>query len=133
MIDLKKDISIVLDFIPIPVVGWDKNFKIVYWNTRAENEFGKDVAKILGPPLMKEINKSLRTFVSGEIKNGDEENGDSNSKKEPPTVIQRTEIKAETTEEKIYEWVSFLLSSGSPLRGLSTYARDQSCFSPRSL
>jgi signal transduction histidine kinase len=119
MIDLKKDISIVLDFIPIPVVGWDKNFKIVYWNTRAENEFGKDVAKILGPPLMKEINKSLRSFVSGEIKNGDEENENSNTKKEPPTVIQRTEIKAETTEEKIYEWVSFLLSSGSPLRGLS--------------
>ena len=47
MIDLKKDISIVLDFIPIPVVGWDKNFKIVYWNTRAENEFGKNIAKIL--------------------------------------------------------------------------------------
>ncbi len=119
MIDLKKDISIVLDFIPIPVVGWDKNFKIVYWNTRAENEFGKNIAKILGPPLMKEINKSLGSFVAGDKENGNEENGNSNSKKEPPTVIQRTEIKAETTEEKIYEWVSFLLSSSSPLRGLS--------------
>lgn len=120
MIDLKKDISIVLDFIPIPVVGWDKNFKIVYWNSRAENEFGKDVAKILGPPLMKEINKSLGSFVSGENQNGEEENGNSNSKKEPPTVIQRTEIKAENNEEKIYEWVSFLLNSNSSaLRGLS--------------
>ncbi|MBN1695531.1 hypothetical protein JW879_09050 [candidate division WOR-3 bacterium] len=119
MIDLKKDISIVLDFIPIPVVGWDKSFKIVYWNSRAENEFGKDVAKLLGPSLMKEISKSLGSFVSDNNENGDEENGNSNSKKEPPTVIQRTEIKTETAEEKTYEWVSFLLSSKSSLRGLS--------------
>jgi two-component system cell cycle sensor histidine kinase/response regulator CckA len=119
MIDLKKDISIVLDFIPIPVVGWDKNFKIVYWNSRAENEFGKDVVKLLGPPLMKEISKSLGSFVAVDNENGEEENGNSNSKKEPPTVIQRTEIKTETAEEKTYEWVSFLLNSKSSLRGLS--------------
>jgi two-component system cell cycle sensor histidine kinase/response regulator CckA len=119
MIDLKKDISIVLDFIPIPVVGWDKNFKIVYWNSRAENEFGKDIAKLLGPPLMKEISKSLSSFVIVDTENGEEENGNSNSKKEPPTIIQRTEIKTETTEEKTYEWVSFLLNSKPPLIGLS--------------
>jgi two-component system cell cycle sensor histidine kinase/response regulator CckA len=119
MIELKKDISIVLDFIPIPVVGWDKNFKIVYWNTRAENEFGKDIAKLLTPPLMKEISKSLGPFVAEENENGEEENGNSDSKKEPPTVIQRTEIKTETTEEKTYEWVSFLLNSEPSLRGLS--------------
>jgi two-component system cell cycle sensor histidine kinase/response regulator CckA len=120
MIDLKKDISSVLDFIPISVVGWDKDFKIVYWNSRAENEFGKDIAKVLGPPLMKEISKSLSSFVSGDNKNDEEENGKKNSKKEPPTVIQRTEIESETTEQKIYEWVSFLLTSNnSSLRGLS--------------
>jgi signal transduction histidine kinase len=122
MIDLEKDISFVLDFIPIPVVGWDKNFKIVYWNSRAENEFGKDIAKLLGPPLMKEISKSLESFVNEEKKNGKEENGknkNSKSKKEPPTVIQRTEIKTETTEEKAYEWVSFLLNSELSIRGLS--------------
>ncbi len=119
MINLKKDISIVLDFIPIPVVGWDRNFKIVYWNSRAENEFGKDISKLLGPPLMKEISKSLGSFVAEDKENGEEENGNSNSKKEPPTIIQRTELKSETTEEKIYEWVSFLLSSAAPLRGLS--------------
>jgi signal transduction histidine kinase len=117
MIDLKKDISIVLDFIPIPVVGWDKNFKIVYWNSRAENEFGKDIPRILSSSLMKEINKSLGSFVS-EDNNGEEENGKKN-KKEPPTVIQRTEIETETAEEKIYEWVSFLLDSNSSLIGLS--------------
>jgi signal transduction histidine kinase len=119
MIDLKKDISIVLDFIPIPVVGWDKNFKIVYWNSRAENEFGKDIPKILSPPLMKEISKSLESFVLADNNNGEAENGKENSQKEPPTIIQRTEIETETTEEKIYEWVSFLLNSNSPLRGLS--------------
>jgi signal transduction histidine kinase len=119
MIDLKKDISIVLDFIPIPVVGWDENFKIVYWNSRAENEFGKEIAKLIGPPLMKEISKSLKPFIEEGNENGGEENGNSNSKKEPPTVIQRTELKTETSEEKSYEWVSFLLNSTPSLRGLS--------------
>jgi signal transduction histidine kinase len=119
MIDLKKDISIVLDFIPIPVVGWDKNFKIVYWNSRAANEFGQDIAKILGPPLMKEVTKSLGSFLSENNDSDEEENGDSDSKREPPTVIQRTEIETDNSEEKIYEWVSFLLNSDSPLRGLS--------------
>jgi signal transduction histidine kinase len=119
MIDLKKDISTVLDFIPIPVVGWDKNFKIIYWNSRAENEFGKDIVKILGPSLMQEINRSLASFVSVKDENGEEENTKKNSRKEPPTIIQRTEIETESTEEKIYEWVSFLLNSNEQLRGLS--------------
>ncbi len=121
MIDLEKDISFVLDFIPIPVVGWDKNFNIVYWNSRAENEFGKNIPKLLGSTLMKEIGKSLGSFVSKEKKNGEEENGKKKSKspKEPPTVIQRTEIKTETSEEKTYEWVSFLLNSELSIRGLS--------------
>jgi len=121
MIDLEKDISFVLDFIPIPVIGWDKNFKIVYWNSRAENEFGKDISKLLGPTLMKEISKSLGSFIK-EKKNGKEENSknkNSKSKKEPPTVIQRSEIKTETAEEKAYEWVSFLLNSELSVKGLS--------------
>jgi signal transduction histidine kinase len=120
MIDIEKDISIILDFIPIPVVGWDKNFKIIYWNTRAENEFGKAISKLLGPPLMMEISKGLEPFIAKKNKNNnDEENGNSDSNKESPTVVQRTEIKADTTEMKTYEWVSFLLNSKSPIRGLS--------------
>jgi signal transduction histidine kinase len=120
MIDIEKDISIILDFIPIPVVGWDKNFKIIYWNTRAENEFGKTIAKLLGPPLMKEISKGLEPFIAEIGKNNnDEENGNSDPNKEPPTVVQRTEVKTDTTVTKTYEWVSFLLNSKSPIRGLS--------------
>jgi signal transduction histidine kinase len=117
MIDLRKDISAVLDFIPIPVVGWDKNFKIIYWNTRAENEFGKAIVELLGPPLMKEISKSLEPFSAERNKNNNDE--DENGNKEPPIVVQRTEIKTDTTETKTYEWVSFLLNSRSPIRGLS--------------
>jgi len=119
MIDLKKDISIILDFVPIPVVGWDKNFKIIYWNGRAENEFGKNISEVLGQPLMKEIVKSLESFVAQGNDTGAEENGDSNSKKEPPTVIQRTEIETNHSEKRTYEWVSFLIDSESPIRGLS--------------
>jgi len=119
MIDLKKDITIILDFVPIPVVGWDNDYKIIYWNGRAENEFGKNISKVLGLPLMKEMGKSLESFVAQGNDTGAEENGDYNSKKEPPTVIQRIEIKTDHSEKRTYEWVSFLIDSESPIRGLS--------------
>jgi signal transduction histidine kinase len=118
MIDLEKDVSIILDFIPIPVVGWDKHFKIIYWNTRAQTEFGKKVDEVLNGPLMKEIAESLESFGKPKKKKNNS-NHSNNSKKEPPTLVQKTEIKMDTQETKTYEWVSFLLPSESPIHGLS--------------
>jgi len=118
MINLKKDISMILDFVPIPVIGWDKDLNIIYWNGRAENDFGKNIAEVLEKPLMKEIGKSLESFAKKENNNKSKKENN-NSKKEPPTVIQRTELKTDHLDTRAYEWVSFLLDSDSPIRGLS--------------
>lgn len=112
MINLERDVSIILDFIPIPVVGWNKDFKIIYWNSRAENEFGKKITKLLASSLMKEVSESLKPYIS-------KGNVNSNQKEEPPTVIQKTEIKTQNSEEKTYEWVSYLLDTETSLKGLS--------------
>jgi two-component system, cell cycle sensor histidine kinase and response regulator CckA len=118
MINLKKDIAMILDFVPIPVVGWDKDLNIIYWNGRAENEFGKNITEVLEKPLMKEINKSLQSFAEEEKKQKDIK--DKNDlQKDPPTVIQRTELQTIHSDTRAYEWVSFLLDSNSPIRGLS--------------
>ena len=117
MINLKKDITMILDFIPIPVIGWDKDLNIIYWNGRAENDFGKNIAEVLEKPLMKEIGKSLESFAK-EKKNPDKKS-ENNFRNEPPTVIQRTELKTNHLDTRSYEWVSFLLDSDSPIRGLS--------------
>ncbi len=118
MIDLKKDISMILDFVPIPVIGWDKEFKIIYWNSRAENDFGKNISEVLGPNILKDIGKNLESIASEESYQN-EDNGFFNSRNDFPTIIQRTEIETNHSEKKTYEWVSFLLNSGSPIRGLS--------------
>ncbi|MEO0293280.1 MAG: ATP-binding protein [candidate division WOR-3 bacterium] len=119
MIEIEKELGFLLDFIPVPLIAWDKDYKILFWNGRAEQEFGKPIKEILEPTLMRELQESIKAQKEGNIE------GEAFDEKEPFIIIQNIEIKPEFGSKRIYEWSSIFLNLSSQIRGLSM-AKDVS-------
>ncbi|MCK4420875.1 PAS domain S-box protein [candidate division WOR-3 bacterium] len=101
MADLNQYLYKVLDVAPIPIVGWDKVGKIIYWNKRAEMEFGWEEGKVLGENVKSLVGISLR----GEMLDVPDELSEDDI-----SVVHKTIISTKK-EKRIFEWTSLLFPS----------------------
>ena len=104
MIDLNKGLDRVLDMIPIPVVGWNYNYNIIYWNQKASSAFGWDGVEVLGKPIEDVIGSDFKKDVEGVER-------DYNS--EDITVLHKAKVITKEGNERACEWTSVLLSPNS--------------------
>lgn len=117
MIELSKGLDNILEMIPIPVIGWDSAYNIIYWNQKASSEFGWDGDEVLGKPITDVIGYDFKKEVS-KINKG--LNG------EDITILHKSKIKTKEGNQNTCEWTSILLSTNShKFQGISM-AKDVS-------
>ncbi len=118
VINLSERVYRILDMVPIPVLGWDKDGNIMYWNQKASAEFGWKVNEVLGKNLEDIIGVSFKEEVANlekDLKEGDD-----------LTVLHKNKITTKEGNERDCEWTSVLFSTNSHrLHGISM-AKDVS-------
>jgi len=117
MLDLSKGLDIILDIIPIPVVGWDRRSSIIFWNHKATSEFGWEGDEVLGKSLEEVLGKGFKKEVEEverDLKNSD------------ITILHRNKITTKEGNKKACEWTSVFFSSNSHEIHCISMAKDVS-------